>query len=57
MDIPAPAPAHPQQGWPANELEEVLTASLGVPDAGGRLVEVLGRRSVWVPLPNGGTPP
>ncbi len=56
MDIPAPAPAHPQQGWPANELEEVLTASLGVPDAGGRLVEVLGRSSVWVPLPNGGTP-
>ncbi|MFH9196128.1 enhanced serine sensitivity protein SseB [Streptomyces anulatus] len=56
MDIPAPAPAHPQQGWPANELEEVLTASLGVPDAGGRLVEVLGRSSLWVPLPNGGTP-
>ncbi|MEU0100302.1 enhanced serine sensitivity protein SseB C-terminal domain-containing protein [Streptomyces sp. NPDC006267] len=56
MDIPAPAPAHPQQGWPANELEEVLTASLGVPDAGGRLVEVLGRSSVWVPLPAGGSP-
>ncbi|MFE7519272.1 enhanced serine sensitivity protein SseB [Streptomyces halstedii] len=54
MDIPAQA--HPQQGWPANELEEVLTASVGVPDAGGRLVEVLGRSPVWVPLPNGGGP-
>ncbi|RPK57851.1 hypothetical protein EES43_21110 [Streptomyces sp. ADI96-02] len=56
MEIPAPVQAHPQHGWPANELEEVLTASLGVPEAGGRLVEVLGRSSVWVPLPNGGGP-
>ncbi len=40
--------------WPANELEEVLAASLGVPDAGARIVEVLGRSSVWIPLPNGG---
>ncbi|MFJ6850077.1 enhanced serine sensitivity protein SseB [Streptomyces sp. NPDC091271] len=56
MDIPAQAqaPSHPSQGWPANELEEVLSASLGVPGAGGRLVEVLGRSQVWVPLPNGG---
>lgn len=42
--------------WPGNELEEVLAASLGNPAAGGRLVEVLGRSSVWVPLPNGGGP-
>ncbi|MFD7440493.1 enhanced serine sensitivity protein SseB [Streptomyces sp. NPDC059909] len=42
--------------WPANELEEVLAASLGNPAAGGRLVEVLGRSHVWVPLPNGGGP-
>ncbi|ARI52128.1 MULTISPECIES: enhanced serine sensitivity protein SseB [Streptomyces] len=56
MDIPAPAQANPQHIWPANELEEVLAASLGVPDAGARLVEVLGRSSVWVPLPNGGSP-
>ncbi|AWI31062.1 enhanced serine sensitivity protein SseB [Streptomyces sp. ICN441] len=42
--------------WPANELEEVLAASVGNPSAGGRLVEVLGRSSVWVPLPNGGGP-
>ncbi|MFC8593326.1 enhanced serine sensitivity protein SseB [Streptomyces atroolivaceus] len=58
MDIPAQgqAPSHPSQGWPANELEEVLSASLGVPGAGGRLVEVLGRSLVWVPLPNGGGP-
>ncbi|MEI7034817.1 enhanced serine sensitivity protein SseB [Streptomyces pratensis] len=56
MDTEAPVQAHPRQGWPANELEEVLAASLGVPDAGGRLVEVLGRSSVWVPLPSGGGP-
>jgi hypothetical protein len=42
--------------WPANELEEVLTASLGNPAAGPRLLEVLGRSRVWVPLPNGGAP-
>ncbi|MFI6104133.1 enhanced serine sensitivity protein SseB [Streptomyces sp. NPDC051310] len=42
--------------WPVNELEEVLTASLGNPAAGGRLVEVLGRSPVWVPLPKGGGP-
>ncbi|ORT55241.1 enhanced serine sensitivity protein SseB [Streptomyces sp. CB03238] len=42
--------------WPGNELEEVLAASLGNPAAGGRLVEVLGRSHVWVPLPNGGGP-
>ncbi|PWI15424.1 enhanced serine sensitivity protein SseB [Streptomyces sp. Act143] len=60
MDFPAqdfPAQAHPHPhggGWPGNELEEVLSASLGVPGAGGRIVEVLGRSFVWVPLPNGG---
>lgn len=42
--------------WPANELEEVLTASVGNPAAGPRLLEVLGRSQVWVPLPNGGHP-
>ncbi|MCX4513424.1 MULTISPECIES: enhanced serine sensitivity protein SseB [Streptomyces] len=42
--------------WPANELEEVLAASVGNPAAGGRLVEVLARSAVWVPLPNGGGP-
>ncbi|MFD7893756.1 enhanced serine sensitivity protein SseB [Streptomyces sp. NPDC059743] len=42
--------------WPGNELEEVLAASLGSRGAGGRLVEVLGRSEVWVPLPNGGGP-
>ncbi|HLL37073.1 MAG TPA: enhanced serine sensitivity protein SseB [Streptomyces sp.] len=65
MDFPAgfsadfPARAHPQPhgGWPGNELEEVLSASLGAgPSAGGRIVEVLGRSFVWVPLPNGGGP-
>ncbi|MGW2052553.1 enhanced serine sensitivity protein SseB [Streptomyces sp. NPDC001840] len=42
--------------WPGNELEEVLAASLGSQGSGGRLVEVLGRSEVWVPLPNGGGP-
>ncbi|WP_328331685.1 MULTISPECIES: enhanced serine sensitivity protein SseB [unclassified Streptomyces] len=40
--------------WPGNELEEVLTASVGNQAAGGRLIEVLGRSNLWVPLPNGG---
>ncbi len=59
MDFPAfPAQAHPHPhgGWPGNELEEVLSASLGVPSAGSRIVEVLGRSFVWVPLPDGGGP-
>ncbi|MFJ3235377.1 enhanced serine sensitivity protein SseB [Streptomyces sp. NPDC086787] len=65
MDFPADTPAdfpaqahhpHPHGGWPGNELEEVLSASLGVPSAGGRIVEVLGRSFVWVPLPGGGGP-
>ncbi|MHC6626135.1 enhanced serine sensitivity protein SseB [Streptomyces globosus] len=43
-------------GWPENELEQVLGAALGAPDAGPRIVEVLGRSSVWVPLPAGGGP-
>ncbi|RKN40821.1 enhanced serine sensitivity protein SseB [Streptomyces hoynatensis] len=41
-------------GWPSNELEEVLAASLGVADAGPRLLKVLSRSAVWVPLPEGG---
>ncbi len=56
MTIPGQAHPHPSGGWPANELEEVLAASLGNPSAGGRLVEVLGRSQIWVPLPNGGSP-
>jgi hypothetical protein len=62
MDFPADFPGqayphpHPHGGWPGNELEEVLSASLGMPSAGGRIVEVLGRSFVWVPLPNGGGP-
>ncbi len=40
-------------GWPANELEEVLTAALGDPGATPRVMEVLGRSSLWVPLPAG----
>ncbi|MEU0270443.1 enhanced serine sensitivity protein SseB [Streptomyces sp. NPDC006307] len=42
--------------WPVNELEEVLAASLGNPAAGARLVEVLGRSPLWIPLPKGGGP-
>ncbi|MFD5516024.1 enhanced serine sensitivity protein SseB [Streptomyces sp. NPDC127066] len=58
MDFPAQAHPHPHGGWPGNELEEVLSSSLGVPgpSAGARIVEVLGRSFVWVPLPNGGGP-
>ncbi|MFD7707781.1 enhanced serine sensitivity protein SseB [Streptomyces sp. NPDC059785] len=58
MDIPAQAHPHSHShgGWPGNELEEVLSASLGVPSAGGRIVEVLGRSFLWIPLPNGGGP-
>ncbi|WP_172382236.1 enhanced serine sensitivity protein SseB [Streptomyces sp. MNP-20] len=58
-DVPAQAHAHPYGGWPANELEEVLAASLGAPPSeatGARMVEVLGRSMVWIPLPNGGGP-
>ncbi|ANZ16161.1 enhanced serine sensitivity protein SseB [Streptomyces noursei] len=57
-----PVPGHvpdagiPQLAWPANELEEVLAASVGHPEAGGRIVEVLGRSRVWVPLPESGGP-
>ncbi|MEU0072577.1 enhanced serine sensitivity protein SseB [Streptomyces sp. NPDC006332] len=54
--FPAQAHPHPHGGWPGNELEEVLSASLGVPGAGGRIIEVLGRSFLWVPLPNGGGP-
>ncbi|MFD3760331.1 enhanced serine sensitivity protein SseB [Streptomyces sp. NPDC058622] len=43
-------------GWPENELEQVLGAALGQPDAGARILEVLGRSRVWVPLPAGGAP-
>ncbi|MFE2887882.1 enhanced serine sensitivity protein SseB [Streptomyces graminifolii] len=62
MDFPADFPGqayphpHPHGGWPGNELEEVLSVSLGLPSAGGRIVEVLGRSFVWVPLPSGGGP-
>ncbi|MFJ4327827.1 enhanced serine sensitivity protein SseB [Streptomyces tricolor] len=55
-DFPAQAHPHPHGGWPGNELEEVLSASLGVPAAGGRIIEVLGRSFLWIPLPNGGGP-
>jgi len=42
-------------GWPANELEQVLTAALGDPGATPRVVEVLRRSQVWLPLPGGPT--
>ncbi|MFI9270323.1 enhanced serine sensitivity protein SseB C-terminal domain-containing protein [Kitasatospora sp. NPDC052896] len=43
-------------GWPANELEQVLTAALGDPGATPRVVEVLARSQVWIPLPAGADP-
>lgn len=39
--------------WPGNELEQVLGAALGQAEAGGRILEVLGRSHVWIPLPGG----
>ncbi|MEW1829654.1 enhanced serine sensitivity protein SseB [Streptomyces sp. NPDC088196] len=62
MDFPADFPGqayphpHPHGGWPGNELEEVLSMSLGMPSAGGRIIEVLGRSFIWIPLPSGGGP-
>ncbi|MFD5819503.1 enhanced serine sensitivity protein SseB C-terminal domain-containing protein [Streptomyces sp. NPDC059618] len=59
MDFPVQAHPQPHGGWPGNELEEVLSSSLGVPagpSAAARIVEVLARSFVWVPLPNGGGP-
>jgi len=59
QDIPVQAHPHPHVGWPGNELEEVLAASLGAaasPSAGARIVEVMGRSFLWVPLPEGGGP-
>lgn len=62
MDFPADFPGqayphpHPHGGWPGNELEEVLSVSLGMPSAGGRIIEVLGRSFIWIPLPSGGGP-
>jgi hypothetical protein len=43
-----------QPGWPANDLERVLSAAVGDPGATPRVVEVLRRSVVWVPLPGGG---
>ncbi|GLF94789.1 enhanced serine sensitivity protein SseB [Streptomyces yaizuensis] len=54
MTIPEQTGPH-TTAWPANELEEVLSSSLGDPAAGARILEVLGRSPLWVPLPNGGS--
>ncbi|MFE0460803.1 enhanced serine sensitivity protein SseB [Kitasatospora sp. NPDC058965] len=51
---PGQAPAG--SGWPANELEQVLTAALGDPGATARVIEVLARSQVWIPLPAGADP-
>ncbi|MCG6498569.1 enhanced serine sensitivity protein SseB [Kitasatospora sp. A2-31] len=51
-----PESAPPGGGWPANELEQVLTAALGDPGATPRVIEVLARSQVWVPLPAGADP-
>ena len=55
--IPAQAQAQAQPGgWPGNELERVLVAAVGDPGATPRVVEVLRRSQVWVPLPSGAGP-
>ncbi|MFC8202006.1 enhanced serine sensitivity protein SseB [Streptomyces sp. NPDC060006] len=59
QDFPARAHPHPHAGWPGNEVEEVLAASLGLPPSpstGARIVEAVGRAFLWVPLPEGGGP-
>ncbi|MFE9422757.1 enhanced serine sensitivity protein SseB C-terminal domain-containing protein [Kitasatospora sp. NPDC006697] len=43
-------------GWPANELEQVLSAAIGDPGATPRVIEVLARSQVWIPLPAGADP-
>jgi hypothetical protein len=43
-------------GWPGNELEEALAASVGAPHAAPRVLQVLARSALWVPLPEGGGP-
>ncbi|MFI6349989.1 enhanced serine sensitivity protein SseB C-terminal domain-containing protein [Streptomyces sp. NPDC050560] len=58
MDIPVESAPYAYGAWPVNELEQVLSAALagGAPSAAARVVEVLARSHVWVPLPNGGSP-
>ncbi|MFD0262688.1 enhanced serine sensitivity protein SseB C-terminal domain-containing protein [Kitasatospora indigofera] len=51
-----PGAAPPGGSWPANELEQVLTAALGDPGATPRVIEVLARSQVWIPLPAGADP-
>ncbi len=51
-----PGVAPPSGSWPANELEQVLTAALGDPGATPRVIEVLARSQVWIPLPAGADP-
>ncbi|WP_042385100.1 enhanced serine sensitivity protein SseB C-terminal domain-containing protein [Streptacidiphilus melanogenes] len=41
--------------WPENELELALAASVGNPGATPRVMEVLSRSHVWVPMPAGPT--
>ncbi len=53
MSGTGPGPGGP---WPANELEEALQAAVGNPESGARLIEVLARSQLWVPLPEGGGP-
>ncbi|WP_405011503.1 enhanced serine sensitivity protein SseB C-terminal domain-containing protein [Kitasatospora sp. NBC_01539] len=52
----APGTAPEGGSWPSNELEQVLTAALGDPGATPRVVEVLARSQVWIPLPAGADP-
>lgn len=56
MSIPEQHGPFPAGGFPCNELEDVLAASVGVAGAGARIVETLGRSHVWVPLPRDGGP-
>ncbi|WP_354642396.1 enhanced serine sensitivity protein SseB C-terminal domain-containing protein [Kitasatospora camelliae] len=56
MGFPVGGAAPEGGSWPANELEQVLTAALGDPGATPRVIEVLARSQVWIPLPAGADP-
>ncbi|SFC97977.1 enhanced serine sensitivity protein SseB C-terminal domain-containing protein [Streptomyces aidingensis] len=52
----APGAGTQATSWPCNELEQTLDQAVGLPDAGLRLLQVLARSPLWVPLPEGGGP-
>ncbi|KRV49395.1 hypothetical protein AQ490_20615 [Wenjunlia vitaminophila] len=56
MGIPAQGYGDSVAGFPSNELEQVLAASVGHPEVAPRLLQALAGAQVWIPLPSGGGP-